>query len=209
MVKLIGPMMSISASGKFADTMVFAKKGGTAYARQRVVPFNPKSAAQTGNRALMKFLTQIWSTIDPSDQATWAALAASMTGVNFNAFIHYNMLNWKQFYAPSNVYPRTGTGTLPSGSSQTAQGQVGQAFLFGTAGTVNDGWGIMIFRDTVMGFTPAPNNLVSIQRQETGATAWSFIDSPLQPGTYYYNYINFTTGGNKSSSLGEDTVTVT
>lgn len=209
MVKLTGPMMSIAASGKFADTMVFAKKGGTAYARQRVIPFNPKSPSQTGNRALMRFLTQQWANISAPDQATWAALAASMTGVNFNAYIHLNMLNWKQFLAPTQIYPRAGTGTVASGTGQTAVGQVGQALLLGSGGTANDNWGIMIFRDTNNGFSTAPNNLVAIAECGPSSMNWQYIDSPLQPGTYYYNYRNFTLEGAVSAELGQDSATVT
>lgn len=43
MAKVTGPLMSISASGKLADTMVFDKRG---YVRQYVIPSNPQTTAQ-------------------------------------------------------------------------------------------------------------------------------------------------------------------
>lgn len=46
MAKVTGPLMSVSASGAFASSMVFASWKGTSYVRQLVVPLNPKSAGQ-------------------------------------------------------------------------------------------------------------------------------------------------------------------
>lgn len=43
MAKVTGPLMSISASGKLADTIVYDKRG---YARQFVIPSNPQTTAQ-------------------------------------------------------------------------------------------------------------------------------------------------------------------
>lgn len=208
MVKLIGPMMSISASGKFADTMVFARKGGTAYARQRVVPFNPKSAAQTGNRALMSFLTKAWAGISANDKATWQALADSMSGQPFNAYIASNMSQWKNFITPNQYYPGTAAGDAGTLSSPAVTGQVGQVLVGGAIGTANDNWGIMIFRSPDNGFTPSPNNLVHmIEKTDTGV--FEYIDSPLQPGTWYYKLQTFSIDQTKGTASSQLTATVT
>lgn len=46
MAKVTGPLMSIDASGAFADTMVYAKWKGINYSRQYAIPANPKTANQ-------------------------------------------------------------------------------------------------------------------------------------------------------------------
>lgn len=51
MAKAIGPLMSVSASGKFADTLVFQKNG---VVRQYVVPANPNTAGQQAVRNTLK-----------------------------------------------------------------------------------------------------------------------------------------------------------
>lgn len=208
MVKLTGPMMSIAASGKFADTMVFAKKGGTAYARQRVIPFNPRSPAQTGLRAMMKFLSQEWSGFSDAEKATWATLAASLSGVNFNAYTHYNLQNLKQFLAPSVEYPATRSGTPSTVSSHLSVGQVGQVQILYQLSTLADGWGIMLFRDTTTGFTPSPNNLVALL-PTPNTSGQTYVDSGLQPGTYYYGWRKFTRDGVLSAAESQTSANVT
>jgi hypothetical protein len=47
MAKVIGPLMSTSASGQFAHAMTFDKRG---FVREYVVPFNPKSTSQMTTR---------------------------------------------------------------------------------------------------------------------------------------------------------------
>jgi len=41
MAKVTGPLMSIDASGAFADTMVYAKWKGIKYSRQYAIPSGP------------------------------------------------------------------------------------------------------------------------------------------------------------------------
>jgi hypothetical protein len=53
MAKVTGPLMSMSASGKIADALVFAAWKGVAYVRQFVIPANPQSADQGDQRIIM------------------------------------------------------------------------------------------------------------------------------------------------------------
>jgi len=46
MAKVSGPLMSMQASGKFADTLVFSNRKGANVVRQLVIPANPMSANQ-------------------------------------------------------------------------------------------------------------------------------------------------------------------
>lgn len=46
MAKVSGPLFSVDASGGYAGTVVFAKWKGRNYARQLVIPANPRSAGQ-------------------------------------------------------------------------------------------------------------------------------------------------------------------
>jgi len=48
--KVVGPLMSMDASGGYAGAMVFAKWKGRAYVRQLVTPANPHSADQEAAR---------------------------------------------------------------------------------------------------------------------------------------------------------------
>jgi len=70
MAKVTGPLMSFSASGKLASSIVFAAWKGVSYVRQYVIPANPQSSDQ-GDRRIMAGGTgrsvgkvQVSSTID-------------------------------------------------------------------------------------------------------------------------------------------------
>lgn len=65
MAKVSGPLMSMSASGQFAGSMVFGAWKGQPYVRQLVTPSNPKSAGQETARnatrtmgAVQKFIAR-------------------------------------------------------------------------------------------------------------------------------------------------------
>lgn len=49
--KVIGPLMSVGASGKFADSLVYQKNG---VVREYVIPANPNTAAQQAVRNTLK-----------------------------------------------------------------------------------------------------------------------------------------------------------
>ena len=91
MAKVAAPFLSLSAGGKFADTLVAAKWKGIPYMRQYVVPSNPKTTAQVAHRALFTAAVLFWQTIKtvPVMVTAWAleALVASKTQSGFNAFI--------------------------------------------------------------------------------------------------------------------------
>jgi hypothetical protein len=69
MAKIRGPLHSDSASGKFADALVFATNKGVAYCRQLVTPKNPKSDGQIAIRALITDASVAWK-----DEATVGAV---------------------------------------------------------------------------------------------------------------------------------------
>lgn len=208
MVKLTGPLFSMGASGTIGNTITYARKGGTAYARQRVVPFNPRSPGQTGFRAMFKFLSQNWAGLDTPQKNSWQALADSLSGQKFNAYMHDNQKLWQQFGAPHRTYPNPGTGSVDTSANTTVMGQVGQVTGTYLPVAPTDNWGQMIFRSDTTGFTTAISNCVLIVLMDsTGLKFW--VDSPVPAGDWFYNYRNFTTEGILGAEIGEDPVTVT
>lgn len=53
MAKVTGPLMSMTASGKIGDAIVFAAWKGVAYVRQFVIPANPQSTSQGDQRIVV------------------------------------------------------------------------------------------------------------------------------------------------------------
>ncbi|KKM52353.1 hypothetical protein LCGC14_1554890, partial [marine sediment metagenome] len=119
MAIVYGPLMSLDASGTVGKAITFSKWKGRNYVRERVIPSNPKSGAQTGRRAMFKFLSQGWAGISTADKATWDDLADQIVCPNFNAYVKANMAGWHNFIAPSQATPATRTGA-PSDNDITA-----------------------------------------------------------------------------------------
>ncbi len=85
MAKLKGPLMSLGASGKLADTLVFFPWKGLNCVREYVIPANPKTALQTTQRDILGDAVALVHTamadatnpLKSIDQVAYATLAAA------------------------------------------------------------------------------------------------------------------------------------
>jgi hypothetical protein len=208
MVKVNGPAMSMDASGSLGGAIVFSKWKGRNYIRQLVKPANPKSALQVSMRAMMRFLSQLWASLSAEQQATWETLAAQKVVSPFNAFVSRNQKRWRTFQMPGMEDPIGETGTQSTIASWAAAGGVREITLSGTVSTIANGMGLAIFRSTSGTFTESLSNCIAVIPALTEA-AFSFVDGPLTPGTYYYSYIPFTTDGKTGTPSAEVNATCT
>lgn len=91
MAKLIGPLHSDDARGKFAKSIVFSGWKGVKYARALVVPANPNSTEQQAIRSLITDASQAWrnedSPIDTAYKAAYDLFAVGKPFSGFNAYI--------------------------------------------------------------------------------------------------------------------------
>ena len=208
MVKLYGPMMSLDARGTLADAITFSAWKGRSYARQRVIPSNPRSGPQTGMRSMFAFLTIDWVNRTAVEQATWDDRAKAANISNFNAYCGYNQDRWRRFHFPSTEDPATETGTAPGAPTVVATGGIHQCKLQITDGTPAPDYEYAIFRDTEASLTPGYDNCVAVVAWDTGGVT-TYIDAPLTPGTYYYVVIGGLTTGLEGAPSTEVSGTVT
>lgn len=84
MAVLTGPLMSLSASGTIAKTIVYANWKGIQYARTRVIPANPQSTQQTNTRTVFTFLQDYYKFAPTIAREPWiaATLGIPMTPIN-------------------------------------------------------------------------------------------------------------------------------
>ena len=73
--------------------------------------------------------------------------------------------------------------------------------------TAADGWGVLIFRSPTGTFDTAYDNLIAVGTI-SGTDSVVHVDSPLDPGAYYYDTREFTADGQMSGETGEQTETV-
>lgn len=98
MAKLTAPLLSLSASGKFADTLVCFTWKGINVMRQWVKPANPQTADQVAQRATMTGCVAAWRYYftGAAVRTGWGRLALQLadTMSGFNAFIRNAVKNY-------------------------------------------------------------------------------------------------------------------
>jgi len=208
MVKLNGPCFSIDASGSIADTITYSKWKGRNYARQRVIPANPKSALQVSVRSMMRFLSQAWENVGSTPQGSWEDRAAATNISPFNAYIQQNLQRWREFQPPAQTDPAPETGTDPVATLDSAVGGPSYIDLTMTITTLNDVWGVILFRSTSGSFSTSRSNAIYVL-PVTGTGTLVHTDSNLAAGTYYYNARFFTEEGVLGAEEGEVNGTAT
>jgi len=194
-------MMSLDASGTLANAVTFSKWKGRNYARERVIPANPKSGAQTGRRAMFRFLTQAWASVGDADQATWQDLADQLIASKFNGFVSENMEGWHNFLTPSEPTPATRIGT-PSDNALTAAVWEENRIKLSLAGTaLGDAWGIIIFAKDGGAVTPAVGNAIVVD-PDTTIAAHDIFWTPPSVATWHFNSIAFADDGAQVAAGG-------
>lgn len=207
MVKVLGPAMSLDASGSLAGALVFSKWKGRNYIRQLVTPANPKSGGQTGMRGCFKFLTQIWDGLTDGNKATWEDRADDMVASPFNAFLSYNQKRWRNFQGITKEDPAIDTAFSGTAGALTAVASERSITVTQAMTTAGNGWGVAIFRSPTGTFDTAWNNLIAIEPVD-GTNDVVHVDSPLDPAAYYYDTRILTDDGEMSAETGEETDTV-
>lgn len=202
MVKLYAPMFSLDASGTVGNAITFSKWKGRNYARKRVIPANPKSVLQVSVRAMMRFLSQAWTDVDSTPQGSWDAPAAAENVSAFNAYIKHNLQRWREFQPPSQTHPAPETGTEPVATLDSATGGENHIDVEFTITTLNDVWGVILFRSPTGTFDTSRANAIRVI-PVTGTGTLVYTDSQLAAGTYYYDARFFTEEGVLGLEEGE------
>lgn len=204
MAVVSAPLMSLGASGKVGGAIVFSSWKGRPVVRQLVTPSNPNSAKQMARRAMMRFLSQQWTPLGTTPQATWDTLAKATNIAPVNAYAGYNQRRWTQFSPPTSSYQHA-AGTPATTATITATGGVGQASLSVALGTLNDSWGVVIFG--VLGSAPTGIFTEVMYIASALATPATAIITPLAPGTWHFKARDFTKYGDWGT-LGADATAV-
>lgn len=91
MAKITGGLFSLDASGTIADTLTYSKWKGIGYARQRVIPANPRSTDQTDTRQVFSFLQSLYKRLPAIGSEPWIAAAVGNPMTPINVFLKHNI----------------------------------------------------------------------------------------------------------------------
>jgi len=87
MAKVKGPLLSLGATGQIAKSVVFSDWRGVKYAREHVVPANPRTTGQTLTRTTFQYADDQFKRMLTLAQAVWNAAALGKPFTARNAFI--------------------------------------------------------------------------------------------------------------------------
>jgi hypothetical protein len=177
--------MSLDASGTLANTLTAAKWKGRNYMRQRVIPTNPKSAAQSGVRAMLKYLSKHWTTLAAGTKDDYDAGAEAKAISAFNEYCSQNLQRWQLFDAPTDAWPAAEAATPLTVTTQTLTGGAGFATIEITPSGATAIGALLIFRSTAEIVTPSWANCIAVL-EPNGVNKVTYVDSPLEAGTYHY-----------------------
>lgn len=112
MARVIGPLMSLDASGSFAKSMVFAKWKGINYTRRYFAPMNPKTASQGKIRSYFTLAVNSWHREGKEVKDRWnlAVRGQPLTGFNYYVAQYIKYLLAHEGQAPPTPF-------LPPGSA--------------------------------------------------------------------------------------------
>ena len=137
MAKVKGPLLSISARGKIAKTLVFLSWKGIDTVRKYVIPTNPKSTDQQKQRGYFSDAIDAWHEdgYNTLDVTAWnlLALAGKAVASGFNMFVKYYIAakvatqTWTKLtgYAISDIAATGATVTISVASDKTGKLYIG------------------------------------------------------------------------------------
>jgi len=194
MVKVAGPMFSLSASGTLANAITFATWKGRPYVRERVIPSNPKSGGQVGRRAMFTFLSQSWAALAAPPKASWETLADADTISPYNAYVKANLKAWHNYLPPYFQEPAGAAGTPSDNVLTAAVWEENRIKLSLAGGALADAWGICIFAKAAGAVTPAVGNCILVEL-ETTIAAHDIFWTPPTVDTWHFDSRAFADDG--------------
>lgn len=140
MAKINGPFLALGASGTIASTLTASRWKGRPYIRQRVIPSNPQTTAQTLTRDIFRNLSSVWTVADALVQAPWQRFVQGLVQTDRNAFMGQNVANLRGEVDLANfIFSPGAKGGLPPTSVVFTPG-IGQVVVDFTTPAPPTGW---------------------------------------------------------------------
>lgn len=182
MAKLIGPLMSMDASGTVAGTLTFAKWKGRNYVRQRVIPSNPQTAAQTGVRATFGGTIALYKANKVALDSAFDTLAKQRNFSPINAFTGFTQKQFSKGFSAANSPNPTNEAPAANDTALAANIEGKYVTLTWTDSASEDAWASSLY----MKEGGAPSAVWNLQIALIPAGVQTFTLGPLAAGDYQF-----------------------
>jgi len=206
MARPTAPLLSLSASGTLAHSLIYSNWKGRPYTKRRVTPRDPRTVPQLASRALMRFLQFRWPGLTSAQLATWDAHPDRQALSRYHCFLKYNADRWAHYKGPSAAYPASLALPEADYSSGSSTAAVRQCGFWCTDTVPARSWALILFRTTNPAGVRHPSAAV-LWIPVTTAALWHW-DVDVIPGTtYYYTRTMLSMTGRLKDYFGPTTLT--
>jgi len=187
MARVTGPLMSLSARGSIAGTLVFADWKGIDYARQHVIPANPNSSGQQLTRNVFSWLNNVFRYWPGAALDGWNAYAAVSRFTAANGFMKQNIGGLRSETDLANMIfnPASRGGIAAASVGLTpASTQITAAV---TAPSLPTGWTITAAHGiAIRDQDPQTESLPQTEYETDASTPYSLVFTGLTDSVLYY-----------------------
>jgi hypothetical protein len=185
MATLIGPLLSVAASGSFADRLTFLKTKRGTNVRVKIHQSTGRSGRQTSQRAAYSGMLKMFFSPYGYPPVDWDLAPRVANGSDVASYLQTNLRRWSTFSPPGIEYPITDTGAAgtPVLLSSAINGHDVTMVWSVNAGSIDDNCYALgrssnalfdLEIDNVIHLASVPLNLLTI------------VDRGVPAGTWYY-----------------------
>jgi hypothetical protein len=144
MAKVTGPLFSVDARGKIADSIVFMGWRGLKTVRRYVVPANPRTANQLTTRGFFSTAVNLYHTLSSLDKGALRRSASGQPYSGFNLFVGWckkaldTAVTWTTISGVTLTPGAAGTGQITIAGDATASDE-DLKLIYGTTPAMIDG----------------------------------------------------------------------
>lgn len=140
MARLTAPLLSLGASGTIAKAITFSSWKGIQYARTRVVPENPNTAAQQETRGVFTTLVEMWKRMPQLARDPWIAAVRGVALTPRNMHLKANIAVLREQSNLDNLVMSVATGQAVPPENATFTPGSGQITIAADAPTAPVGY---------------------------------------------------------------------
>lgn len=185
MVKLLGPLCSIHATGHLPGGPTYLTTRTYTAARKHSPPSNPASPLQVSTRAIYGFLARAWPDLADPARQSWDPLAEPRELLPYNAYLSDGLLRWRQYRAPTSTYPADETTPIVSVILLSATGGTAHVDLLYNVLYPPFTWGLLIHQSADPLFDTSRSNCVAAIAPTTGGPS-TYTHHGVPAGTWHY-----------------------
>jgi len=184
MVKIVGPLLSQSATGTLSKLITYLPGKGIQIARALAKRRAPDRVDQLAARTIFAFLAATWKEMTTAQRLTWLKTDDQEIAAARLEYFRFNLLNWRSYLPPSRSFPPDRSPSTPTVAFYPPIQWKRGIYIYWLCLLPIDVWGAILSLRASPGDPPAWHNLRAFKLFSKSGYDWLW-SGKLPPGTYY------------------------